>query len=251
MILPVQLAQGRGPDSDWGQLLWLLVLVVLPVINAIKDWYVRRAENAKQEQTGPGQRQPRSVPRLRPVEPKLPPARAWEPESAPRPLSEVGPAPAAKPVAAPAPIARQATPRPAPTAAPPLRSPRPQPAPPAKVTLKTNPALPASGGAPRPRRESVAGVAIETAAPSVDVHAADPTIKVRREKKAVDVSTGRPAVRVHDIVTAEVLEAIRTRTDILGVRLTPVEMRRAVVLSEILGLPLALRGAGGWAPGMF
>ena len=92
---------------------------------------------------------------------------------------------------------------------------------------------------------------METAAPSIDVHAADPRVKLRREREAVDVKASRPEIDVHDIITAEVVEAMPVGADILGERLTPSQMRRAVVLSELLRSPLALRGAGGWTPGAF
>ena len=96
--------------------------------------------------------------------------------------------------------------------------------------------------APAVRRQSVAGVDVERAAPVVNVHEADPTAHVRQADPDVKVTTGRPRVDVHEVTVAEVAEEIATGADIIGGALTPAQMRRVVLLSEILRPPLGLRG---------
>ena len=252
--LPTLVAQSTDDGWEWSNLFYLFILIVLPVVNKIKDKFVERAEAKRQEEGAAILPKARRVPRLRPVEPSLPIAKALQPRTEPRrpaapsragppPTRPVGPAPA-PPVARPAAAARSSP--------PPVKLPTPESiarAQPAKRVARRRPAEPARIKLRAAERESVAGVNVKAADPRVDVHAADPHVHVRRADPSVKVATSRPAVDVHELVMAEVDDRPATGADILGGQVSAAEMRRAVVLSEILRPPLALRGPGGQPPG--
>ena len=78
LALLAQLSQGSEDGWDWSSLLYLFILIVLPLVNAIKDKFVRRAEAKRQEQEAQrraGRAARGRVPALRPVEPAVPPAK--------------------------------------------------------------------------------------------------------------------------------------------------------------------------------
>ncbi len=263
--LPTLVAQSTDDGWEWSNLFYLFILIVLPVVNKIKDKFVERSEAKRQEKGAAILPKARRVPKLRPVEPALPIAKALQPRAEPRrpaapsragppPTRPVGPAPT-PPVARPASAARSVPPPvKLPTAEPSARAPQPPrpaptPAQPVKRIARRRPAEPARIKPRVAERESVAGVNVKAADPRVDVHAADPRLQVRRADPSVKVATSRPAVDVHELVMAEVDDRPATGADILGGQVSAAEMRRAVVLSEILRPPLALRGPGGQPPG--
>ncbi len=243
------------PDGgfEWGNLLYLLVLIVLPVVNAIKDKFVERAQAKQDTKRATNAPRGQRLPKLRPIEPSLPQAKPFTvkptaPPSAQQPVAPAGTVRPVVPTGTP-PIARVAPRRVAPPsqAAPaPRVPPIPAPPPPARPAgpqrRRVSKPVP---GQPVTEPSAVAGVAVERAAPRLDVHDAAPTVRVRGTRPQVDVRAGRPVVDVHGVVLARADEGPGAVAVGFG-EMTPAELRRAVVLSEILRSPVALRGPGGW-----
>ncbi len=233
MIEPVSahsayIAQLTDNGFDWSNLFYLFILIVLPVVNKIKDVFVERAESKPQGKDGGSAAKGRRVPKLRPVEPTLPIAKPLRVG-----LTEEKPAP-------PAPVARPVPNQPPPP--PPVQHPAAASAPQPRLKRRKRQAAIQPTLA---KRHTVSGVKVGAADPSVDVHAADPTVRVRQADPAVNVSASRPAVQVRDVIVADVDEEAVSGTHLVG-SISAIDLRRAVIMSEVLRPPLALRSAGGW-----
>jgi hypothetical protein len=253
------------PDDDgrgWGSWYYLLVLIILPVVNAIKDKYVKRAEQKRAEQTM-GQASDLSArPKIRPVEAKHETAKPLRPRPVGPAVAQAPHPPVAKPLQPKRVTPRPARPMPA-RAAPAPAGPKPRAKPPSAAPKPVHragrpqervapvPARPAKQpvartAEPPGKRSAVAGVDVQVADPTVDVHGADPKVSVKAARPRADVREADPAVDVHGIASAE---APGLALEELGEHLTPEQMRRVVILSEIFRPPLALREnpSGGWA----
>ena len=85
-----QITQMPGDDEGggWGRLAWLLILIVVPLVNAIKDWFVKRAEEKRVEEAAGEASKKAAQLELRPVQPKLKTAKPLRPGAAiPRPAA--------------------------------------------------------------------------------------------------------------------------------------------------------------------
>lgn len=261
-----QIAQELEDDGGggWSRLLYLAIFILIPLVNAIKDKFVRRAEEKRAEQAAADMSQATTRPTLRPVQPKHETAKPLSPRPVARTRAE-GPGPGqAKPLGPVRAAPRPAPARPVPSAPPqkrmpPMaRPPRPAPQPtPRAVPLQEHvvrePAKPVRQAVARKqevrrRRSAVSGVDVHGADPTVDVHGADPTVRVRAAKPKTKVRQAVPAVDVQEAALAGPEAGPRPGAGVFDERPTPEQMRRAVVLSEILRPPLALRSdsRGGW-----
>lgn len=241
-----QIGQVSDEGPGWSWLLYLLIFIIFPVINAIKDKFVERAQKKDGEgdlKSGlpivPTQRRAGTeLPVAKPVEPQKGPAfRIEPPQATPQELAKRrAPAPAPRPQ--PAAEARPATPRPVPV-------PRPHPAVEARPTT------------PRPApRERVTPKAAPTEKPTrtlADVHVADPRVDIHAAAPGVDIRGADPGDVIHE--AEPVIEGVIAEPDaavgplpvgpvILGRPLNRQELRRAVVLKEIFSPPIGLRGPG-------
>jgi hypothetical protein len=261
-----QIAQGLEEDNGrgWSRLLFLAIFILIPLVNAIKDKFVRRAEEKRAEQAAAGMSETTTRTKLRPVQPKHEMAKPLGPRPVTRTRAE-GPGPReAKPLgpaeAAPRPAPARPVPSPPPqkqmppVARPPRPAPQPTPrAVPLQERVVREPAKPVRQAVARKRevrrrRSAVAGVDVHGADPTVDVHGADPTVRVRAARPKAEVRQAAPAVDVQEAALAGPEAGPRPGAGVFDERPTPEQMRRAVVLSEILRPPLALRSdsRGGW-----
>lgn len=235
-----QLAQDEG--RGWGGLIYLVILVILPIINAIKDKYVKHIEEKKKEGSPP---QP--APGLRRVEPKLPMAKALPPTGRSsrsprptpvpnlRPVQSSPPVDRDVPVAIPIPPAVQG-PRP-PTS--PSQAPRPKR--PAKPSPEERSRVAKLAHARMIERHSVGGVQVSELVPDVDVHMADPTVNVSDASLSVDLSEHRIRINLHELIDVAVPDLVPRGRKLAMGRLTAARMREAIILNEVLGRPVGLR----------
>jgi len=245
------LGEGRG---DWSWLLYVLIIIVFPVVNKIKDKFVQRAEEQKAEADGGlGSVGPRPMRRVEPKHETARPLGGVRTRSAPpRPAQLVQPAPARAQPAAP-PAVR----RPQPKARPPMPAPHPaQPdrarpeqvaPPPAGPVARARPAQSARTKSPA-KRSAVAGVNVHSADPRVDLRSAEPKIRLRQP--TVDIRAADPTVDVRETARTGPDGLLEAGLEGFVGQVTPQELRRVVVLSEIFRPPLALRGeqsSGGWS----
>jgi hypothetical protein len=260
------------PDDDgrgWYNLLILLVVIVLPVLNAIKDKFVERSEKKRAqrdtEEASPPSGAP-GIPMAKPVQAQK--AEGWFVKLPGVPGAE----PAVMRGAPPQPVVKKRVPSPAPSpqptaeAKPPLPRPAsrvpvvpaepkpaaPRPAPPAAEAKPPGP-VPAESDRAELVRKSLVGVHaadprvdVATATPHVDVHAADPRVDVREVDPHAPVWRGEPVAEEAVARPDETGQALPAEPALLGRALTRAQMRRAVALSEILRLPVGLRGPGGF-----
>ena len=259
-----QLAQvpDEGPRWSW---LYLLILVVFPVINAIKDWFVKRAQGqADQKSKLP------TVPTARPAAGELPEAKAVEPQKGAGFRLEPPGVPGAEPV--PGPPRRRVTPqmvakRRAPSPAPgpqPVAQAKPAPPGPApgRPVGEAKPVT-ARGPRPQPAAAKVAAAAkatkaladVRLAGSRVDIRTADPGVDIRAADPGVDIREVDPGDVIHE--AKPVIEDVLAGPDaavgplpvgpvVLGRALTLTDLRRAVILNEIFSRPVSLRGPGGF-----
>jgi hypothetical protein len=82
----------------------------------------------------------------------------------------------------------------------------------------------------------------------VDVQAVDPAVNLRSVKPVAKTRLAAPAVDVRASAASDSAAELDYTLQIIEERLTAAQMRRAVVMSEILRPPLAMRGSptGGW-----
>ncbi|MFQ5492430.1 MAG: hypothetical protein ACE5GE_17105 [Phycisphaerae bacterium] len=239
-----QLAQDLDNGRGWGGLLYLLILIVLPIVNAIKDRYVERVAGNKKKPIAGADPQSRRTPRLRPVEPNLPTAKPLRPPG-PRPPTGPTRAPRLRPVQPPAKTDQDA---PIAIPIPPFaKAPRPpvRPARPARPPAKASPEARARAAklahARMIEQHSVGGIHTSEVAPNIDLHAADPTVKVHDVDPDVHVGDLGIGVNVHELTDLAVPDLLpRGRQLVMG-RLTAARMREAIILNEVLGQPVGLR----------
>ena len=255
MVCPAALAQipndGEGPG--WSYLFYLAVFIILPLINALKDKFVERAEKKRAQADSEQLRLPH-VPDGRPGESRLPSARRLEPgqrtrqaprrpAAGPMPDHDVGPAPMARPAARPSQPAR-------PAPSPPAEKPQVATVPVAKrpPAKAKKPAAPAARPErPAAARAHVAGVDVHAADPCVRVQEGDPKGRVHDQVEAIRARPARPSLRVGDAARTGTVEPVPVTVDLVSGPVSVAEMRRAIVLSEILQPPVALRGVR-WQP---
>jgi hypothetical protein len=241
----------EGEGGAWKYLIYLVIFIVLPLLNAIKDAFVKRAEKKREEAARESLSLP-TPPKMEPVEPKLPTAKALRPQRDARPASRVETASPARPSPRAEPRRRpqaDVVPRPRPAQAPraeapPRAAPRPVPPPPRPQPPRGPVKQPAR---PAAKVSHVAGVDVHAADPTIDVHGADPRIRTREEAAAIKDKPTQPRVKVHDLVTTGEAVGLPAGADLVAGAVSAVELRRAVVMSEILRPPVALRGRG-WLP---
>jgi len=263
-ILLPQFAQIDPEGSrGWGNLVYLLVILVIPLANAAKDWFVRRATEQQERRKGAGPAKTQGVPTITRVAPKHPTAKPLPTDVAlpKRPGLPTTTPPQIPPVATPAPRRRprpavpstahkRPTSPPAHAAGPPAQTKRqaPRPQPPAGPQIAPAPAAEPSAT----RRRSVSGVDVAEAGPEVDLQEVDPTIHMRQSRAVVDVRAADPRLKVRDEAT---MAAAGLGTAFAGLdlsKLNPAQLQQAIVFAEVFGPPLALRtdpesGRGPWS----
>ena len=213
-------------DGALGKLVWVAILFVLVLGNALKDKWVEREEKQKAEKSLE-KRPLKSPPKMRSGTPALPTARVI------RSQGTAQPSPAAPVVVPVGPSQVKLAEPPAPQIVPAPPAPQPVPVP-----------VPQIARTPQSvQRGRVAGVDVHSADPTVDMHGADPRVRMRRAEPQLRVRSAEPGVSVHDLAAAVEVES--AASGFFGTTPTPEDMRRAVVLSEILRPPLALRGRSG------
>ena len=205
------LAQQRG--FDYGELLWVLIILVFPVLNSLGHW-IRKKWGTSPAETGGNVEEGFDVEVgdddqlvLRPVK---------ERPSAPQPLPQAKPL---RPVAQQRPPARAEIPR-ARQPEPPRRPARPAPPRPVRrepTPTRTHPAQPARARAPRPEKARPA----PAPAPKIDAH------RVFASTPDADVEPAADARAMTPLITPD--------------SLTTQGLRKVVILSEILAPPLAIR----------
>ena len=261
-----QIAQELEEDNGrgWSRLLFLAIFILIPLVNAIKDKFVRRAEEKRADQAAAGMSEAVTRPALRPVQPKHETAKPLSPRPVARTPGETARPREAKPLgpagAAPRPAPARPVPSPPPqkqmppVARPPRPAPQPTPrAVPLQERVVREPDKPVRQAVARKqevrrRRSAVSGVDVHGADPTVDVHGADPTVRVRAARPKAEVRQAVPAVDVQRAAMAGPEAGPEPGAVFFDDRPTPEQMRRAVVMSEILRPPLALRSEsrGGW-----
>lgn len=262
-----QIAQASD-DGAWDRLkplAYLLIFIVIPLVNAIKDKAVKRAEEkraaaalGRSAPNGKQTRLPRVEPKHQTARPFGQPARATpsarkaglqqEPKLAlPARPGRGRQAPPPPPQQTPTRIRRlpgeradRKVPRPRPAQAHPAPVPQARAAPkPAKPKQK-KPAEP-----DRPGRRAVRAVNVGDTNLRVDLHSVDPKVRVSLARPLVDVRASDPKADLGRVRAASVPGLVKIGSEAL----TAEQMRRAVILSELLRPPLALRDgpiAGGW-----
>ncbi|MCP4250067.1 MAG: hypothetical protein GY778_23745 [bacterium] len=270
-----QIAQGLD-DGSWDKfkpLAYLLIFIVIPIVNVIKDKAVKRAEEKRAAEAARRKIQAGKETGLPRVEPKhqaarplhaqrlgqpgraTPPIRPASSAQGPkvslpvRPGTEStaphaeGPQPPAPPPPPPTPIrirrlpgerAEPKTPRMRPAPARPAPAPMARAAP-KPATPKQKKAAPKRKPEPRPVKELDVG----QAAPQVNVHAADPAVRVSSARPLVDVHASDPKVDLKRLRDTAAPGLVEVGSD----SMTAEQMRRAVILSELLRPPVALRNA--------
>ena len=209
---------GQGTQgSDWKSLIYLLLLLVLPVLNGIVEWFKKRAESKRQ------QNEAEEIEVI--VEDDEPPVyRPFEPPKPARPIATAPPPPPIK-------EAR-------PFAAPPVAAPPPRPAPipvvrPVTPTPRTVQPRPAAPARPVVQPENPYAVTYEADYDVVYEADYDAAYEAQRAKRlAMKQTPAKPKPPAGPPPARKLLA---------GEPLTRANLRRAVILSEILSPPVALR----------
>ncbi len=235
------------PDDDggagWKSLFYLAIFIVVPIINAIKDKFVKRAEEkqALAAEVIEDDADLPSPPVKTGLENKLPIAALLKPEAGATPRMDAPaatPARPARPTAPPRPSSPPPQARPLPSAAP---TPGPRPAPGGRPQPRPAARRPQQASPTRRVVSGMDGVDVHAADPRVDVHLADPRVDMGRVDRSVPDA-------VHEAKSSTITSDDAPGAGVLPVGgslvpedLSPAAMRRAIVLSEILQPPLALR----------
>jgi hypothetical protein len=202
-------AQESPDGGGWANLLYLLLVVIIPALGQFGAW-IRKKYGGEEEGGQEGAARPDG--KVVTVPPSKPTARPDIPQA--RPLAPTQHRPP-RPVVRGVPPGRPVAERPAPGAAPSRRA--PTPAPPRVVPVGRKPVQPRE----RPQRNPDALVE------SGELRATpDPAVEAR-------VRSGKTFVEGQPVVPAVQLGP-----------LTPEDLRKAIVLREVLGSPLALRRPG-------
>ncbi|HUU83215.1 MAG TPA: hypothetical protein VM243_06890 [Phycisphaerae bacterium] len=240
----------EGDGFAWHNLLYLLIIIIVPVLNAIKDRYVERTQS-KAARAKKGSKLP-DIPKASRAQSGLPMAKpvvlrkgsGFQIEPPQVPGAMPGPS-TARAQATPQEVARRrarpAAPRPAPTAETRPTAPRPVPA----------PSIPPRAAPPAKPRKSLADVRaadphveMRRAGPRVDVRAADPGIDLRKADPTAELLDAEPVIEATPAAADSAAAAMPIGPSVFGRRLTREELRRVVILKEIFGPPVGLRRPG-------
>ncbi len=227
----LQMLAQEGDGANWTSLLYLVIFLVLPLMNKVKDKYIEWSQGTQPEKgrTAPPER-PVRIPNLRPTDQAVPPAEAFKKMRAKLETAAQAASAAAKHAG--------------PQIKPSVHGP---PAPPKPVARKRPPA---EGQAQEHRlAELAAQIQVIESEPTpatpqgakpmppaerrVDIHDAD---------LHVNLAANRPAISAHEMSTQRaVIDSEIARPSHSFEGLSADQMRQAVLLSEILRPPLALR----------
>ncbi|RJQ08463.1 MAG: hypothetical protein C4558_08025 [Dehalococcoidia bacterium] len=240
----------QGDDWSWGRLLVVVGFVVLAMLNKIVEWLRSRSA----EKTGRVDEEGYII--LDPTADSAPPAR---PRSvSPRPVARAAPQPTGSASAPPARRERRvAPPRPARSPAT-MRSDSPPIAPPPRPPSPLHEHVPSTAPVevpvpPRPvvetRRTSAESATRQEQSPRPKRRSA----KTQASKRRLDTpAPAPPSLEEHHLITS-IKEAAAPRlavgSELLSdIReLSPDELRRAILLREVIGPPLSLRDdVAGW-----
>lgn len=237
----------QSPGWDITDLVYVFLVLLIPLANGVVEWFKKKQEEkqaTERKLRAPGEESAPRVPAPRPRESHRRVARARGPlQPTPVPQADRVPPPLPRPQPAAPPRPLRPQPVPPVTQAPPVQPPRPRrvevrveaPAPPSEPIMRPPPA-PAEA---RPRRERTRSarqkprVRPEEVARHPLAAQYDATMVAYEDasQQEADASTGSTAAApLQPALTAD-----RVR------RMTRKDMRRAIILSEILAPPVALR----------
>ena len=240
------LAESRG----LGDLIYLLIFLVFPALNALGKW-IRERSAKKQNVDDEGFT---IIEQSRPVPPRKPSSQWRVAEAAPvrgattRPVATARPGPA-QPSDQPqvdvaAPAARPARPTPASAGAPPAarRVRRDQPRPPTPQRSRRPVPAPKPPGTSDALSAAIARTLAVRAGKAQPARRKATRSSTARRKPSVSRAVAKPKPRpaeeeivdAVELIELEGLDAIR--------RPTIADLRKAIIMNEVLGKPMALRG---------